>query len=288
MDNSDSIVSRLATRFGNDSTTINEGTEPMLSVKHIYYPNKPFIPPGSSFSGGYNPIILNETLVDHFFKVFNNNLIYNEKNSELILDKIEKFCKENGLTLNVEYDDKKQPNGYINGNMVYVVVKSTTPIREFVYLVLHEISHHITNTASNNKLKRFITDPLSHDVDILNINDIQTELNYFLSPAEISNWALTLSLSMFEEKYKSASEFYKEVKDVVYKVKFENTNIIFSTNFYKNLSEDLRPLYHLVVYVRQLRELKLEHRQRLKYQNKLMSLIKILDKYVKRLNKLFK
>jgi len=288
MDNTESIVSRLSTRFGNvKPIVIKQGYSNMLSNRQNFYRTK-VICNGPMTYSVHNDIILNETLIDHFFKIFGSNLIYTEKNKDVLIDKIHNFCQKNGIHIDITQDDTQPTHGRLEGNVICISFTSNTKEKEIIYITLHELSHYITNYSSSNKLKQFITEPLKYDINIHNLYHMKQELNYFLSPAEISNWAFTLSLSMFEEKYKSASMFYKLVKDAVYEVKFENINNIFSTKFYKNLSEDLRPLYHLVVYVRQLKELKLEHRQRLKYQNKLMSLIKILDKYVKRLNKLFK
>ena len=293
MDKEISVVSRLIELFGDGKNAIEEqGESNMLSIKHIYRGNKPFIPEGTILSNT-EYLILNETLIDHFFKIFDSRLIYQEKNVETVLDLIYSFCQKNNIVVHIKQDDNQQLHGFISqdGKDIYIITPTNVNNKDLVYVVLHELSHFIASKASKNKLHKFIKSPLTHDVNIMNVDDIQTELDYFLSPAELANWAFTLSLSLFEEKHKSASEFYKLVKDnVQQEFKSENVTVqlIFSTKFYKSLPENLKVMYNLVVYVRQLKELKIEHRKRLKYQKKLMLFINILNKYVKRLNRLFR
>jgi len=284
--NMDDLRHKLALRFGNtiEKDSI-EGNNDMLSVGCVFGGNKPFVPEGYQVNfhePGY--LILSETLIDHFFEIFNEKLIYDKKNINDMFDRVFLFCQKNKIDLQLKQKDNQSIHGHINGNVIYVTYPSNVTKKEFIYTVLHELSHYITNKSSGNKLKQFIKAPLSHSVNITNVDDLLTELNYYLTPAELSNWVFTLSLYMFEEKYKSASVFYKVLKDNISTIQ---PDLIFSTQFYKDLSPGLQPLYHLIVYVRQLKEFDLPHNQRIKYRNKLMFLIKILDKYVKRLNKLF-
>ncbi len=256
------------------------GKNNMLS-NYRNYSTHPLIPEDYQFVST-NEIILQETLIDHFFKIFNSNLIYNKANKQSLEDQLFNFCKTNNINLKINIDNLQEPSGIISNNTIYITIKDTTKEKEFIYLFLHELSHFITNKFSNNKLKQFIKEPLKHNVNINSIDHICKELDYFLSPAEISNWAFTLSLSIYEEKYKSVSELYKLIKDDLH-----NTKLLFNTKLYNSLSNNIKPLYHLVFYVFQLKQLNTDKYKRKKYKTRLISLIELLDKYVKRLYKLF-
>ena len=281
------VIDLLTQYFGDD--ILNKGNKKMLS-NHQNFSRTKIICDGPVCYGNYQCVILNETLIDHFFKIFNTQLIYTEKNKDVLINKLHDFLSKNGLDILIDEDNSQPINGRLEGNTIHVNFPKGTTEKEIVYVILHELSHYITNTASSDKLKKFIIEPLKTGVNINNVFDIQKELNYFLSPAELSNWAFTLSIALFEENYKSAKEFHKIVKEQIKNIdSIDLSPELFKTKIYNSINaQDLKALYHLIIYVHQLKILKLERQQRIKYYHKLMSLIKILDKYVKRLNRLFK
>lgn len=226
-------------------------------------------------------LILNETLIDNFFNILDRDLIYQEKDLENILSKIESFANQNNI--NIEFHEG---NGYdgeiVNKNTLVIIYPENYNNKSLIYLILHELSHYITNRSSNDKLKKFLKDPGEGIFSIDDLERLKKELEYFLSPAGISNWAFTLSLYIYEKNL-SASQLYKQIKDDIIR------NVDFTkSQYYRNLNEGLKPLYHLILYVNQLKILGLNRKERMKYRNRLMDLIRILDKYVKRLTKLFR
>lgn len=226
-------------------------------------------------------LILNETLIDNFFNILDRDLIYQEKDLENILSKIESFANQNNI--NIEFHEGNDYNGkIINKNTLVIIYPENYNNKSLIYLILHELSHYITNKSSNDKLKKFLKDPGKGFLNINNTERLKKELEYFLSPAEVSNWAFTLSLYIYEENL-SASQLYKQIKDDIIR------NVDFTkSQYYIELNEGLKPLYHLILYVNQLKILGLNRKERMKYRNRLMDLIRILDKYVKRLTKLFR
>lgn len=226
-------------------------------------------------------LILNETLIDNFFNILDRDLIYQEENLENILNKIRSFAKQNNI--NIEFHEGANYDGkIINKNTLIIIYPKNYNNKDLIYLILHELSHYITNKSSDYKLRKYLKDPGKGLLNINNIERLKKELEYFLSPAEISNWAFTLSLYIYEENL-SASQLYKQIKDDIIR------NVDFTkSQYYRNLNDGLKPLYHLILYVNQLKVLGLNRKERLKYRNRLMDLIRILDKYVKRLTKLFR
>jgi hypothetical protein len=246
----------------------------MLTVHHIF-PKKLI---GYKLLNIENyDILLSESLIDKFFDFLQTDLIFNESNIDNIIDKINLFCEKNNIKM--FYTESNILHAKIINNNIYIYYPKNTKNKDLIYLILHEISHYITNKSSNKKLLKFIKDPNNSNINILDSKMLNKELEYILSPGELSNWAFTLSLHIFESKFKSTSELYKLIKEDLIKNKWPN-------KFYYSLNNGIKSLYNIQLYIYQLKQLK--DLKRKSHQYRFMSLIKLIDKYVKRLNKLFK
>lgn len=93
----------------------------------------------------------------------------------------------------------------------------------------------------DKKLLKFIKDSNNSNINILDSKMLNKELEYILSLGELSNWAFTLSLYIFESEYKSASELYKLIKEDLIKNKWPN-------NFYYSLTDGIKPIY-IYIYI---------------------------------------
>ena len=236
------------------------------------------------------PYILTETLIDHFFKIFDKKLIYKDENFEFIFGKAKEFLTRNNMDLKISIDDSlKNVEGIVIKNTILITSPSNPSNKEFIYTVLHELSHCITNKSSNNKLKLFLSSPLDCQININNITHLKKELDYMLSPIEMSNWAFTFSLIFYEHQISSVNDFYESIK-LYFNDPKNQSNDFLNTSYLKKLPVELYPLYplyYIFLYIHQLKVLGVTNPERRKYNNRLVKLIKLLDKYVKRLNLLF-
>jgi hypothetical protein len=226
----------------------------------------------SKLDGYLDLDLIQETLVDKFFNLIGNDLLFDETRSEEILNNIEKVCKENNI--NVFYHNSNIEYAYIEKNNMHIYGHSQTPNKNIIYMILHEVSHFITNSASKNKLLKYITHPNNSNVDMRNLHQVKIELEYFLNPAEMSNWAFSFALSIFEDMNDSVDNIYRKMK-------------IDNTNYHKLLPEQLQILNNLVNFCLHFKKSSNDKQSSKKFVDRLSRLINLINKYVKRLKKIF-
>lgn len=234
------------------------------------------------------PEIFQETLIDHFVKILGNKLIYDDIYLDDIIEKINIFCKQNGIELYFIQNNRipKISGDLINDNIIEIRVPIKYSNKDLIFTILHEISHYITNTSSNNKLKQFISDPNNFMVNIYDITSLKREINYFMSPAELANWAFTLALHIYSFTNLSAIDLYGIIRNDISRLTSDNKHM-FKSDYYNNLPNELKSFYHIIFYIFQLHNLNVKRESWLKEKNRLISFINLIDKYVKRLKKLF-
>lgn len=217
-----------------------------------------------------------ETLVDKFLNILDQDLIYHDSKQDQILNKIEEFCERNNLRIRIQQSNIL--SAQLRNDIIDIQMPPNTSNKELVYIILHELSHYITNKSSSNKLLKFIKEPQKNNVDINNKDSLIHELDYFLNPSELANWAFTLSLYVYEFSNKTPSQLYEEIN--LNSSGLKNPQ---DSSYYASMPNQLRVLYHLIFYVNKLKSL--GERSQKEYRRRLIQFIKLLDKYVKRLRK---
>lgn len=224
-----------------------------------------------------------EILIDRFFDFLNSVLLsIDQKNTEDLEAKIAEFCNKNNISIHFENSDE------LSGDLInhrQIIIRCNPNIhsnKQILYLILHELSHYITNTSSNNKLKKFMNYPNKYYVSKDDVSSLEKELNYILSPAEISNWAFELSLKVYKLSKLMPNELYVEIRNDV-----KNINDILKSSIYNRIHDDLKPLVQIIFYVYRLKNLSESKKTYKVHMNRLNHLINLMGKYVKRLKKIF-
>jgi len=110
MDNTESIVSRLSTRFEN-YMSVSIDNKHRFAHLHSFRSNRPYI--GELTDYYKDKIRFHHTLIDRFFEMFNTNLIYHEKSKTVIIGQLHIFCQRHKLKLKIINNDRQRPNGFI-------------------------------------------------------------------------------------------------------------------------------------------------------------------------------
>ncbi|MCF8354377.1 MAG: hypothetical protein K9H48_07980 [Melioribacteraceae bacterium] len=222
--------------------------------------------------------IFYETLMNKFLDFLDTDILPNEDNSDKIIDLIIEFCEKNNLSTRLINNNRlNQVEGRLNHNTIEVFYPDNVSSKELIFVILHEISHFITNKSSNDKVKKFLSEPNKCGVDINDFYSLKKELDYILMPAESANWAFTLSLRIFDELKINPNDLYKSIK-----IDFSNYSNNFTKSFYyRKLPDPVKPYYQIIAYCLKLKEINKQSSR--KYMTRLSKFVSLTSKYHKRL-----
>lgn len=226
--------------------------------------------------------IFYETLMNKFLDFLDTDILPNEDNSDKIIDLIIEFCEKNNLKVQlINSSQLNQIEGRLNNNTVEIFYPDNVSIKDLIFVILHEISHYITNSSSNDKVKKFLSEPNKYGVDINDFHSLKKELDYILMPAESANWAFTLSLRIFDELKINPSDLYRDIK-----MDFSNySNDFTKSSYYRKLPDPVKPYYQIIAYCLKLKEINKQSSR--KYMTRLSKFVNLTSKYYKRLAKKF-
>ena len=233
-------------------------------------------------------IVLTETLIDKLFKILEKDLLVKDTNLDEIEYKIIEFCKQHKIWLQVEVCNKvDQIQGMYNLPQNYILVKYPpgTDEKLIMLVVLHELSHYITHKSASGKLSQFMKDPPS-SLNLLNLQDIKQELDYLLTPNELANWAVSVALELFQEAKINLNDLIFNIKN---DIKTHNSIMVMDiSKYYKSLGYFTKSLYKIYFLMFTLeKNPSVDTYISVGYNSKFNKLIKLIDKYIKRLGKLF-
>jgi len=218
--------------------------------------------------------VIFETLVDKLFKSLNSA----GDSEDGIINNITIFCQNNNIQIHTE--KANHTDSFVTDDEQIVIrYTDNTSDKQILLILLHELSHIISNRATEGRLFLFQKHINSVGfIDLNNLQEIKTELNYFLSPRESANMALTFALNTFNQNY-TLSQIYKDIRQDL-KI-FDDPN---QSRYYKELNQDLKLFYNIVYYVLRIKSFNVEERTYNKYMTKLQRLISTADKYSRRLH----
>lgn len=221
--------------------------------------------------------VITETLIERFFDEFEKDLLY--RNEDDFFDKLNSYLNKEGLS--ISFRESNKLDAYISKKTLYIGIPNNPNIRDLAYVILHELSHYITNKSSNGKLKEYLNEPNYNDVDLRNIREVEKELKYFLTPGELANWAFTLSIYFYEESDNTANDLYRRLKISIGENLFDFQN----NSDYRKIPDNLKIFYHIVNYLKIYNKFSNNKNQKREFKNMMMKLVHLIDKYVKRLKK---
>lgn len=269
-----SVCQRLKKHFSEDVLVDNNGKDLPYNPNPYNY-NEPYV----NKEDVVIDKVLTETLIERFFDEFEKDLLY--RNEDDFFDKLNSYLNKEGL--DISFSESNKLHAHISNNTLYVDIPDNLDMRELAYMILHELSHYITNKSSNGKLKEYLNNPNYSDVDLKNIREVERELKYFLTPGELANWAFTLSLYFYEESDNTANDLYRRLKISIGENLFDFQN----NSDYRRIPDNLKVFYHIVNYLKVYIHLSNNKKQKNEFKNMMMKLVHLIDKYVKRLKKIF-
>jgi hypothetical protein len=224
----------------------------------------------------YN-FILTETLIDKFFKILEKD----SNNISDVIDKIHNYATQNRITIDINIDNTiPEIVGHYNLNRDIIYVRYNEKISEklILLILLHELSHYITHKSAPGRLIKFIKEP-PQQLKLDNLNDTIREIEYLLSPNELANWAFSLALEIFQDGTISLNDLINNIQK---NIKQQNLKYYDSLNYFTQTLFKIHLIMFSLKYI-----LKIDNYIHRGYEIKLNKLLKLIDKYIKRLCKLF-